>query len=453
MNTTKFINRLSFWVLSKSWVTCLWLPVLLLAWVFIEPAFSWAGIKAAGVAAGLLFLAGLVIPQFWYAVPVLGDIWRAYQKRAVRRGREALAACELVSKSDAEYCKARLAANLWEFICPWAAGGDDAMVLVLIRKHLARFGARDFELLEHDDETGRWVIRFLKQPDMEAPIRQNYMLADFPKFSLDDCGIDYGIDDFGYKHRLILRSQPGMLAGGMPSSGKTSGAQVIVGSLLASPNAEVHIIDGKGGADWSWAKRSAKTFISGTGGLNQVINLLEDLVQEMEHRQETMLERYGVPAFWDTIPDPTCPVLCLVIDECQTLFDTRGASKEDKGKLERITALVADLVKRGRSAGVFLMLMTQKPTADAIPTAIRDNIGIRACFRVATREAEQAVLGYPAENTLSLAYTIPSDNPGQAVVLEDDGLRHNVKFYYVPQYVLTRFAEQAEQAAEEEVAL
>lgn len=327
------------------------------------------------------------------------------------------------------------------------------MVLVLIRKHLARFGARDFELLEHDDRTGRWVIRFLKQPDMEAPIRQNYMLADFPKFSLDDCGIDYGIDDFGYKHRLILRSQPGMLAGGMPNSGKTSGAQVIVGSLLASPNAEVHIIDGKGGADWSWAKHSAKTFISGTGSLNQVINLLEDLVQEMEHRQETMLDCYGVPAFWDTIPDPTCPVLCLVIDECQTLFDTRGASKEDKGKLERITALVADLVKRGRSSGVFLMLMTQKPTADAIPTSIRDNIGIRACFRVATREAEQAVLGYPAENTLSLAYTIPSDNPGQAVVLEDDGLRHNVKFYYVPQYVLTRFAEQTEQAAEEVVAL
>lgn len=123
MNTTKFINRLSFWVLSKIWVTCLWLPVLLLAWVFVEPAFSWAGIKVVGIAAGVFFLAGLVVPQFWYAVPVLGDIWRAYQKRAVRRGREALAACELVSKSDAEYCKARLAGDLWEFICPWAAGG------------------------------------------------------------------------------------------------------------------------------------------------------------------------------------------------------------------------------------------------------------------------------------------------------------------------------------------
>ena len=133
------------------------------------------------------------------------------------------------------------------------------------------------------------------------------------------------------------------------------------------------------------------------------------------------------------------------IDEVQTFLDVKGAGKQDK---EKITAIIADLIKKGRSAGIFLILATQKPTADAIPTSIRDNIGIRACFHVATREAEQAVLGYPAENTLSLAYTIPADNPGQAVVVTHDGFRRNVKFSYVPPYILKRYAEQARQAKE-----
>lgn len=445
MNTTKFINRLSFWVLSKTWVTCLWLPVLLLAWVFVEPAFSWAGIKVVGIAAGLLFLAGLVIPQFWYAVPVLGDVWRAYQKRAVRRGREALAACTLVSKADAEHCKAKLMGRLWEFDCPAVASNNDgAGVFQLISDHLGWFGAKDMEVVEHDD-SGHWMIRFLKQPDMKAPIRRLHVLTEFPELRADTSSIEYGVDGFGDEQYFFLRNQSGMLVGGMPGAGKSAGMQVVVGSLLTSPNAQVHVIDAKGGADWSWTEDMAQSYIGDSSDFDAVLELLESIQVEMYRRQSGIYEEFGVANFWDKRLSRNCPLICLVIDEVQTFLDVRGAGKQDK---EKITAIIADLIKKGRSAGIFLILATQKPTADAIPTAIRDNIGIRVCFHVATREAEQAVLGYPAENNLSLAYTIPADNPGQAVVVTHDGFRRNVKFSYVPPYILKRYAEQARQEKE-----
>ncbi len=60
-----------------------------------------------------------------------------------------------------------------------------------------------------------------------------------------------------------------------------------------------------------------------------------------------------------------------------------------------------DFVKKGRGAGIQVILATQKSTTDAVPSAIRDQCGIRICFRVMTRDAVESALGVLPEGATS----------------------------------------------------
>lgn len=87
---------------------------------------------------------------------------------------------------------------------------------------------------------------------------------------------------------------------------------------------------------------------------------------------------------------------------------------------------VATIVRKGRSAGWCVMLLTQKPTADSIPTNIRDNCVVRFALRVITREAAEAVLGMIPDNDPKPT-EIPSKRCGGAV-----GHTMSIRFDYLP---------------------
>ncbi len=52
-----------------------------------------------------------------------------------------------------------------------------------------------------------------------------------------------------------------------------------------------------------------------------------------------------------------------------------------------------ELIRKGRNVGVQVILATQKATADAIPTKIRDNCQVAVSFAQRTSEAATAILG------------------------------------------------------------
>lgn len=124
----------------------------------------------------------------------------------------------------------------------------------------------------------------------------------------------------------------------------------------------------------------------------------------------------------------------IVIDECQELFT--GAVPKSNKEAREIAAeneqLVTTLIKRGRSAGVTLILLTQKPTTDSIPSGARDNAGLKIGFRVETKEAEKAILGTsPDDPSAPSATAIPRSRVGGAVLVSDSGIRENVRFGYL----------------------
>ncbi len=100
------------------------------------------------------------------------------------------------------------------------------------------------------------------------------------------------------------------------------------------------------------------------------------------------------PAAW--------PLLVVIIDEAHTYFRDYKGSDPQTRKLAALAAenarLVEDLVKKGRSVGLVVILATQKATGDAIPTFIRDVCPVGMSFAQKTTDAAVAALGEDIRN-------------------------------------------------------
>ena len=197
------------------------------------------------------------------------------------------------------------------------------------------------------------------------------------------------------------------------------------------------IIDGKGGADWSAYESLVSKFISESTSFESIRDELVNAVQEMNERIKSNADVLGHSNFWSVSPEKRreagVKLKLIVIDECQALFDMTGINdKEEKALRNEIIRACTDLIKRGRSAGFFTIFITQKPTADSLPTAIRDNCALKISLRVSTPETEKAILGSSPDDAIDVtrATNIPLSRPGGAVAESENGERTEFRFYF-----------------------
>lgn len=221
--------------------------------------------------------------------------------------------------------------------------------------------------------------------------------------------IHVGIDENGKDFTLETSGHSGMVVGGIPGSGKTVFLRRLVKTFALNPANRVIVFDGKGTDDFGDLRDKNVLVFSGTPDRNQEINAqLQDLEQELERRASVGSARGRV---------------VVVVDECQGFVPVKGLTTEEKKSREMSIKVLKDLVARGRSLGFFVVLATQKPDAETLPTVLRDNCGLRACGRVRTTEAEKMVLGESLGRAQSLAV-------GQMIF--DDGTHHFVKVAQEP---------------------
>ncbi|WP_157987627.1 hypothetical protein [Jiangella endophytica] len=160
----------------------------------------------------------------------------------------------------------------------------------------------------------------------------------------------------------------------------------------------------------------------------------------MRARLKTQKTTRGQANFWNLPLDPQHPVIFLVVDEVQTFTDSKGMDKDTKTVAATITARLSALVKKGRSAGIITRLLTQKPTSDAIPTAIRDNASVRTAWRVLSDDAAEAILGPIVRGSAVSPVDIPVGMPGVAVVADAGGQLERVRFPYVDEHTAQQIA-------------
>jgi DNA segregation ATPase FtsK/SpoIIIE, S-DNA-T family len=215
---------------------------------------------------------------------------------------------------------------------------------------------------------------------------------------------DIGVDEYAERVALQMANVPGITVAGLPGYGKTSLIARLFCALAPSGAVQFAVADGKVTAadegDYADVVRRCFAFVG--DDLADANDLFKRLVDLRRRRSSNIRRLLGRANMWHSGPNRAWPLVVLIIDEAHTYFrDYKGSDAQTK-KLAALAAenarLVEDLVKKGRSVGLVVVLATQKATGDAIPTFIRDVCPVGLSFAQKTADAAVAALGEDIRN-------------------------------------------------------
>ncbi|GLW19710.1 hypothetical protein Stsp01_64530 [Streptomyces sp. NBRC 13847] len=204
---------------------------------------------------------------------------------------------------------------------------------------------------------------------------------------------------------------------GIMRFGKTAAMRLDVAAGLLDPGVRLYLANGKGGTDWQDAEAVAHRFTEGTdeAGLTAFEDLLEELVEDMNTRYAD-LKTVDVHLVPDGRLTPELarkyglPVLLAVIDELQ-LYLLALPPKRRERALEKLK----NLLRAGPAAGVFLVVGTQRPDGEEVPTGFRDLFGVRVSVRCLDSRSSRMSLGDLASDAGADASVLTEDHVGVVV--------------------------------------
>jgi S-DNA-T family DNA segregation ATPase FtsK/SpoIIIE len=235
---------------------------------------------------------------------------------------------------------------------------------------------------------------------------------------------------FGYNQRGRLISIrlmfENVLIGAIPRQGKTFTLRVLCLGIALDPITEARVFELKGTGDLSCMEKVARHYGSGPDDdtIYACLLSLRELYKDLERRAKVIR---GLPR--DLCPEnKVTPELArkkslglhpiaFIVDECQELFSHPEYGKEAAEKAIAI-------IKRGPALGVFMLLATQRPDKDSLPTGISANVSIRLCLRVMGHTENDMILGTSAHKNGIKATMFTQRDKGvmYAVGIEDDPL-------------------------------
>ncbi len=202
-----------------------------------------------------------------------------------------------------------------------------------------------------------------------------------------------GRDEYAVDRYADLSGLTGITIVGLPGMGKTSLVLSLLWQLAGTGAVQFVFVDGKGGGDYSaWQDRA---WLHCGDSLPAAAAVLEDVHGLMRSRLGRVAAGTGPRNGWHLGPTPDNPLIVIVIDEAHTYYDLESVKgdKESERQVRICRTLTGQLVRKGRSVLFVTIVITQKGTSDAIPTAIRDNCRLGFSFGVKTRDAAVAGLG------------------------------------------------------------
>jgi DNA segregation ATPase FtsK/SpoIIIE, S-DNA-T family len=243
--------------------------------------------------------------------------------------------------------------------------------------------------------------------------------------------VELGIDERGQPVRVGL-AERNLLAAGEPGAGKSVGLNLIVAHAALSLDCQLILVDGKRVELGLW-RRCAETFIGPS--ITDAIDLLKHLQAVMDGRYDELLDT----GHRKITRESGQPVVVVVFDELAYFSATVGESRQQK----EFIALVRDLVARGRAAGIIVVAATQRPSADIIPTSLRDLFGYRWAFRCTTDASSDVILGHGWANEGYTAADIDPTARGVGWLIAEGGTPRRMKAAYLSDDQAARIAEHA----------
>lgn len=186
----------------------------------------------------------------------------------------------------------------------------------------------------------------------------------------------------------------------------------------------VRILDGKR-IEFSFMRRYG--YDVETGG-SAFVRYVQEAREEMERRAK-ILEGKGLNEY---VADPDMKPYFLVIDEFIYLIDEVPEKTAEKGAPTRkdVWAWIRDISLRGRALGVFLILITQRPDSEFLPTVVRDNMTLKVMLG-GSETALQMVFGKEKSKGVELV-----EEKGMGYFMQADG---EVRPFRFPYYSMEQF--------------
>lgn len=228
-----------------------------------------------------------------------------------------------------------------------------------------------------------------------------------------------GIDENGVAVYLDFPYR-NLLCGGEPGGGKSVLLNNVVGHAALCADARLVLVDGKEVELGMW-REIADVFVGKDP--EHANTVLADLQTEMNNRYDHLAARRRRKIErGDNIP-----FVVLVVDEIAYYSATAG----DKNTQDRFFRLMRDLVARGRAAGIIVVAATQRPSADIVPTSLRDIFGYRCAFRCTTEASSDIILGTGWARQGYDATTIDPTTRGVGWLLAEGGYPRRFKGAYL----------------------
>jgi S-DNA-T family DNA segregation ATPase FtsK/SpoIIIE len=188
------------------------------------------------------------------------------------------------------------------------------------------------------------------------------------------------------------------LIGSMPRNGKTAAVRVLCCAAALDPVAEQWIHELKGTGDLDALEPVSHRFVSGIddesiGYAAESLRLLRAEIGKRSPRVKALPpdlcpEKRVTRQIAQRRSLRLWPIVCT-IDECQNLFAHPKYGKQAGADAEFI-------IKIGPAMGVVLILATQRPDKDSLPTGVSGNVSLRFCLYVAGQIENDMILGTSA---------------------------------------------------------
>jgi S-DNA-T family DNA segregation ATPase FtsK/SpoIIIE len=189
------------------------------------------------------------------------------------------------------------------------------------------------------------------------------------------------------------------LFGGQPGSGKTFALRLLVLAVLLDVRVELRGYELKGVGDFKVLAPLCTEYGNGFDDdtLSRCAAMITWLYAECERRSKR-IDHYAalgkapenkVTPELASLKGSGLHPLVIFIDEVQELFQHPRYGKEAGEILEKV-------IKLGRALGVTVLLGTQIPDKDSLPTGITRNVNTRFCLSVADQVANDMILGTSA---------------------------------------------------------
>lgn len=221
-----------------------------------------------------------------------------------------------------------------------------------------------------------------------------------------------GIDGLGHPVSLPLRNLGNVLVAGLPGSGKSELLASMVAGLLrqdaTGQRLKVAMVDTKLVSFGSFPDLAA-LWTRPALEIDDAADLTWGLLEEVRSRFQLLhAARARTLEEYEMRTGQQLPYLIGVYDELADM-----TTDPDRRRRENFTVAATEIGRKGRAAGVSLIMATQRPSTDVIPSSLRNLAGAAVAFRMAKADDSRLVIGDAG------AESLPS-TPGRCLVKHAD---------------------------------